>query len=79
MYNKVVLHYTDGKERICITKYNLLNQFPLGIVTKSDKSNKNNDFSDIDINMTAVLNGFICSDYSPIHKLDNHTKHCYQL
>ena len=73
---KIILHYTNGKEKTCRTQYELLRYFRLGIVTNSDTTGIKGDISDVDIITSAIINGFVCK-YTK--SKEDQDVHCYQI
>lgn len=73
---KIILHYTNGKEKICKTQYELLRYFRFGIITNNDISGIKGDISDVDITQSAIINGFVCK-YNASKKDED--IHCYQI
>jgi hypothetical protein len=80
MCRNVIIHYTNGSEKVCETEFDLLKEMPNGI------TNYDQDFFDgscclcqTDLKQTAVLNGFISSYYNEMEEYDPFDVHFYQI
>jgi hypothetical protein len=79
MCNNVIIHYNNGDEFVCETQFDLMRRMPFGLELGEDDFDGACCLCTVDLNKTAVLNGFICSKLDTDDKFDPFDTHFYQL